>query len=85
MAKDCSETRRRDVTLDAIGTTIRLERHRRGLTQAELARIAGVGKGRVEDVENGRGAGMGFGYVSAMLGALGFVLRVDSADGGDET
>ena len=38
---------------DAIGDIIRFHRRKSGLTQAELARLAGIGKAAVYDLEHG--------------------------------
>lgn len=64
--------------LENIGNHIRIERHRRGLTQKLLGEMAGVSKGRVEAVESGRALDMGVGTVNAVLMALGFRLDVVS-------
>lgn len=62
--------------LESIGNHIRIERHRRGLTQKLLGEMAGVSKGRVEAIECGRALDMGVGTVNAVLVALGFRLDV---------
>jgi y4mF family transcriptional regulator len=38
---------------DAIGDIIRFHRRKSGLTQAELARLAGIGKAAIYDLEHG--------------------------------
>lgn len=40
--------------LVALGETIRAQRHRAGLTQAELAELAGIGRLHLHHVESGR-------------------------------
>jgi y4mF family transcriptional regulator len=42
------------ITVKMIGSSIRFHRKKAGLTQAELARTAGVGKASVFDVEKGK-------------------------------
>ena len=42
------------ITVTMIGSSIRFHRKKAGLTQAELARTAGVGKASVFDVEKGK-------------------------------
>ena len=41
-------------TVKRIGSIVRFHRRKAGLTQAELARMAGVGKASVFDVEKGK-------------------------------
>jgi y4mF family transcriptional regulator len=41
-------------TVNTIGASVRFHRRKAGLTQAELAKMAGVGKASVFDVEKGK-------------------------------
>jgi transcriptional regulator with XRE-family HTH domain len=59
-----------------IGNLVRIERQRRGLTQATLAQMSNVSKGRIEAIENGRCLDMGLNTVNSVLVALGYSLSV---------
>ncbi len=62
--------------IDRIGSFVRFERQRRGLTQGTLAEMADVSKGRIEAIENGRCLNMGINTVNNVLLALGYSLSV---------
>lgn len=68
----------------ALGEVVRLERMRQGLSQAEVARIARVSKGRIEALENGRAADMGMRALTSILSVLKLELRLhrDNTRGG---
>lgn len=66
--------------IDLIGHTVRVERLRRGLTQATVASMAGVSKGRIEAIENGRVTDMGFKTVCQVLTGLGFRIQITRGD-----
>lgn len=66
--------------IEKISHTVRMERQRQGLTQAALADLAGVSRGRVEALENERGMDMGMGTVRDILSALGFSLNIQKAE-----
>ena len=66
--------------IEKISHTVRIERQRRGLTQAALADIAGVSRGRVEALENDRGMDMGMGTVRQILSALGYSLTMERSE-----
>ena len=60
-----------------IGTRIREERTERGLSQAKLARKAGVSTGHLLAVENSKSSmenGPGIYFVAAVAGALGMTV-----------
>jgi len=65
--------------INRIGNLVRIERQRRGLTQATLAQMSNVSKGRIEAIENGRCLDMGVNTVNSVLLALGFSLSVGPA------
>ena len=64
-------------TLGDLGATLRRHRLAAGLTQAQLAGRAGVSRQWVSEVEGGKRAGVEFGAVLDVAGALGLeiVLR----------
>ncbi len=51
------------------------------MTQAALAKRAGVGHSTLDALENGRIGELGFSKVSKILSALGMELRVEAAAG----
>ena len=59
-----------------IGAAIRMERQKIGMTQQRLADLAGLSKGRIEALENGRTQDMGFQTVIGVLVALGFRICI---------
>ncbi|MFG6084245.1 helix-turn-helix domain-containing protein [Paracoccus litorisediminis] len=67
------------MTPEAIGNLLRIERMRQGLTQADLAERSGLGKRRIEAVENGLADNVGIGRLVKLLGALGLELRIHEA------
>lgn len=62
--------------IGAIGNLVRTERLRRGITQASLADMSDVSKGRIEAIEKGRCLEMGLNTVNCVLKSLGFSLAV---------
>ncbi len=44
-----------DVRIEKIGSVIRRERTRRGMTQEDLGAMVGVGKARISKIESGKG------------------------------
>ncbi len=76
------------VDFSKIGSTVRVGRMKLGLTQAQLAELAHVGKGRIEAIENGRSKNIGFGTVIEVLDALGYALvvqlKAQGAAGGNQ-
>lgn len=51
----CKKYKSMEVDITKIGTLIREERIRRGLTQEELGRRIGVGKAQISKIESGKG------------------------------
>ena len=49
-----SGTDQASLTLEQLGSVIQFHRSRAGLTQVQLARLAGLGKTAVFDIENGK-------------------------------
>lgn len=67
---DNSETLLNARSLPRLGTAIAGLRRRRGLTQAELARAAGVSRQWLSSVENGRTPGAEVALLMRLLDAL---------------
>lgn len=65
----------------SLGSQVRALRRARDLTQAQLARRAGVGRRFIIDLEGGK-AGVELGLVLQVLRALGGALRLEVADHG---
>lgn len=59
-----------------LATTVRTERMRIGLTQAQLAERANVGKGRIEAIENDRCRSISIGTIFAVIEALGMSIEL---------
>ena len=59
-----------------IGATLRSARQARGLTQAELARLAGVGRTRLSQLENGSIGEIGVRKILRVCAVLGLELQV---------
>lgn len=59
-----------------IGDLVRMQRLRLGMTQAQLAEKARVGKGRIEAIENRRVKEIGLGKFLLVLRALDLEMRV---------
>ncbi|MFU8848075.1 MAG: helix-turn-helix domain-containing protein [Opitutales bacterium] len=65
------------VNLEAIGLRLARERIRKGLTQAELAKEAGIGKRTLERLENGESVQLGsFIRVLGQLDLLGRLIAL---------
>ncbi|MCG2798169.1 MAG: helix-turn-helix domain-containing protein [Cellulomonas sp.] len=71
-------------SLPKLGTAVRALRRRRGLTQAELARRAGVSREWVITVEAGETYGIEVGRLMRLLDALDANLTIEAFDT-DET
>lgn len=71
--------------LATLGVIIAQRRSEQGLTQAELARRARIGRSTLDALENGRSAELGFGKVSRILAALGLTLKIGEANRGRPT
>lgn len=66
-----------DPALRTLGDELRAARVAAGLSQADLALTAGVGRDLVIALENGR-PGVAIGHVRRVAGALGLRLRVEA-------
>jgi HTH-type transcriptional regulator / antitoxin HipB len=64
------------LTLSSLGAEIAAQRRHRGLTQAELARMASIGRSTLDALENGRIGELGFSKIIKVLSALGMELRL---------
>jgi transcriptional regulator with XRE-family HTH domain len=65
--------------LVSVGEQIARKRNQLKLTQAELARKAGVSRATLDALENGRTGELGFSKVSKLLAALGLELTIQTA------
>jgi len=65
--------------LASLGRQIAEQRKQRKLTQAELARKAGISRATLDALENGRTGELGFTRISRLLAALGLELTVRPA------
>ena len=63
--------------MESLGEQIKRHRHMSGLSQAELARLAGVGKTVVFDVEHGKQS-MRYDTLTKILSVLNITVRFDS-------
>lgn len=63
--------------MDKIGALIRCHRKKTGLTQKELADLAGVGKTVVFDIEHGK-ASVRFDILQKVCGVLNITIRLES-------
>jgi transcriptional regulator with XRE-family HTH domain len=71
--------------LSEIGTRIRSERMRKGLTQARLAEMAGLSRATLNGLETGTVRELGFHKLDAILGILGLELAPTRARKGTGT
>ena len=67
--------------LISVGEQIAAHRKRLKLSQAELARKAGISRATLDALENGRTGEMGFSKVARLLAALGLELTLQTASG----
>ncbi len=67
------------MTLISIGEEIAAQRRRLKLSQAELARNAGVSRATLDALENGRAGELGFSKLTKLLTALGLELKLQTA------
>ena len=67
--------------LNLISTGQQIAEHRKKLklTQAALARKAGIGRATLEALENGRAGELGFSKLTKILAALGLELKLQAA------
>lgn len=64
-------------SLADIGAAVRAERTRRGLTQAELADMLGVGRRFLSDVEGGKKERLDAGLLLKVLLKIGYTVRLE--------
>jgi transcriptional regulator with XRE-family HTH domain len=75
-----------DVTdLIELGNLIKATRKQKGLSQKDLAERSGVSRARIEALENGRIAEIGFKHLLRLMNALGLDLRVTQLNSGRPT
>ena len=67
------------LSLASVGTRIAEERRALKLSQADLARKAGVSRATVDALENGRAGELGFSKVTRLLAAVGLELSLQPA------
>jgi len=65
--------------LSSIGRQIAEQRRKRKLSQASLARKAGLSRATVDALENGRAGELGFSKVTKLLAALGLELKLQAS------
>ena len=65
--------------LISIGNQIAMRRKTLKLSQAALARKAGISRATIEALENGRAGEVGFSKVARLLAALGLELKLQAA------
>jgi transcriptional regulator with XRE-family HTH domain len=64
------------LTLISIGARIAVKRKQLGLSQAELAKKAGISRATLDALENGRSGELGFSKVTRILSALGMGMKL---------
>jgi len=67
------------LALSSIGRQIAEQRRKRKLSQASLARKAGLSRATVDALENGRAGELGFSKVTKLLAALGLELKLQAS------
>lgn len=65
--------------LPSLGREIAHARSAAGLTQADLAKRAKIGRSTLDALENGRTAELGFGKIARLLAALGLDVQIVAA------
>ena len=65
--------------LEALGRHIAERRSAAGLTQAELAKRARIGRSTLDALENGRTSELGYGKIARLLAALGLDIKLVEA------
>jgi len=71
--------------LRAIGEQIAKQRKKLKLTQAALARKAGISRATLDALENGRTGELGFSKLAKLLAAVGLELKLQAATSGRPT
>ncbi len=69
----------------SLGQLIASHRRAQRLTQAELARRAGVGRSTLDALENGRTGELGYGKIIRLLAALDLTMKIAAANQGRPT
>jgi transcriptional regulator with XRE-family HTH domain len=64
------------LSLSSLGAQIAARRRKLGLSQAELAQRASIGRSTVDALENGRIGELGFSKITKILAALGLKLSL---------
>lgn len=64
------------LVLSSLGAQIAARRKKLGLSQAELARKALIGRSTLDALENGRIGELGFSKITRILSALGMELKL---------
>ncbi len=67
------------LNLDSIGAQIAEHRKKLKLSQAALARKAGISRATIDALENGRAGELGFAKLTKLLAALGLELKLQAA------
>lgn len=62
--------------MESLGAEIARQRRQRSLTQAELARRAGISRATLDALENGRAGELGYSKVARLAAALGLELKL---------
>jgi transcriptional regulator with XRE-family HTH domain len=70
---------RQMLDLTSIGQEIAEHRKKLKLSQAALARKAGISRATVDALENGRAGELGFSKLTKLLAALGLALKLQAA------
>jgi len=65
------------VGIEEIGAEVAARRKARRLSQAELARLAGISRATLEALENGRCRELGYTKIARLLSVLGMELRME--------
>jgi transcriptional regulator with XRE-family HTH domain len=64
------------LTMPPLGAQIAARRRKLGLSQAELAKKASIGRSTLDALENGRIGELGFSKITKILSALGMELKL---------
>src|SRR5882762_9357561 len=66
-------------SLQELGTTVRDRRSEMGLTQARLAKLSGLSRATVNQLENGAVEDLSFNRASKLLNAIGLTINVSES------
>ena len=64
------------LTIPPLGAQIAARRRKLGLSQAQLAKKASIGRSTLDALENGRTGELGFSKITKILSALGMELKL---------